>query len=204
MSPGQAPADGQALQVWRHPKAQGSAGRCIGHTDLPVDPRKAKRVARRIQAFARRHGLARQVWTSDLQRSRSVGQWLARWGWRHEVRAELRESDFGAWDGRAWADIPVAEIDAWARDLAQVRPGGGESVAMLLQRVARAMQALPPQALVVSHGGWMCAARWLAQAAGPSVAAPALSAPVWPDAASWPAAPRHGQRWCLPRVGQAG
>ncbi|ARU06872.1 hypothetical protein CCO03_14255 [Comamonas serinivorans] len=186
-----------ALHVWRHPKAMGSAGRCIGHTDLPVDRRKAKRVARRIQAFARRQGLARRVWTSDLQRSRAVGRWLARWGWRHTVLRDLRESDFGGWDGQLWADIPVAEIDAWARDLTHTRPGGGESVAMLLQRVTRIRQALPPQALVVSHGGWMSAARWLDGQGEPGAASEAPAASAGPQAAHWPPAPRHGQRWSL-------
>ena len=41
------------LSVWRHPQPVGAAGRCIGHTDLPVDARKAKRLAHRIRQAAR-------------------------------------------------------------------------------------------------------------------------------------------------------
>lgn len=185
-----------SVQVWRHPRAQGVAGRCIGHTDVAVDARKAKRVARCIQAFARRHRLPHIVWTSDLQRSRHVGTWLARWGWQHHMAPALREADFGEWDGRPWADIAVADIDAWAKDLAHTQPGGGESVAMLLTRAASALQALPVQALVVSHGGWMCAARWLQQHGGH--AAPYRG--PWPQAHEWPRAPRHGERWSLAQL----
>jgi alpha-ribazole phosphatase len=184
----------EAIHAWRHPRAVGAAGRCIGRTDLAVDARKAKRVARRIQAFARRHGLPRVVFTSDLQRSRRVGEWLARWGWRHHVRPDLRESDFGDWDGRPWNDIARGEIDAWARDLTHARPGGGESVAMLLDRVTLALRALPLQALVVSHGGLMCAAHWLQAHGWPADGAGAAHGPA---ASDWPRAPRHGERWAL-------
>ena len=33
------------LHIWRHPKPVGAAGLCLGRTDLPVDPRKARRLA---------------------------------------------------------------------------------------------------------------------------------------------------------------
>ena len=55
-----------ALWVWRHPKPIDAAGRCIGIADLPVDPRKARRLASRIRRTARRHGLPRQVVTSSM------------------------------------------------------------------------------------------------------------------------------------------
>ena len=76
------------LYVFRHPKARGAAGRCIGHTDLPVDPRKAKNLAHRIRTLQRRAGLPRAVCTSDLQRAAAVGRWLRRWGWVHRVDGE--------------------------------------------------------------------------------------------------------------------
>ena len=45
------------LWCWRHPPARGASGRCIGRTDLRVDPRKAKRLAHRIRRNARQHAL---------------------------------------------------------------------------------------------------------------------------------------------------
>ena len=77
------------LLAWRHPKARGAAGRCIGQTDLAVDPRKAKRLAHRIRTLARRERLPRVVTVSALRRARDVGRWLARWGWRVQVDARV-------------------------------------------------------------------------------------------------------------------
>ena len=102
------------LNVWRHPKPEGVAGRCIGHTDVPVDRRKSKRLAHRIRAWARRHGAAHEVITSPLRRGADVGRWLARWGWRHRIDVRLIEVNFGRWDGQAWEAIgPTAVPCAW-------------------------------------------------------------------------------------------
>jgi alpha-ribazole phosphatase len=169
-----------ALHAWRHPRAVGAEGRCIGRTDLPVDPRRAKRLAHRIRSFARRHGLPRLVLTSPLQRSRAVGRWLARWGWRHVVSPALSELDFGRWDGLAWAQVPQSEIDAWCAAFLYHAPGGGETVAALLARV-RGFDAGSARVLV-THGGWLSAATWLA-AQGDAA----------PASACWPAAPAHGR-----------
>ncbi|MFT3666766.1 histidine phosphatase family protein [Piscinibacter sp.] len=176
------------LHAWRHPRVAGAQGLCVGRTDLGVDARRAKRQAHRLRAFARRHGLPRIVVTSALRRSRDVGRWLARWGWRHHIDAALAELDFGHWDGRPWSAVPREEFDAWCADFAQAAPGGGETVAALLRRV----RGFDPgdARLVVTHGGWLSAALWLRDHGG---------AP--PSSAQWPAAPRHGQRVELPLAG---
>jgi len=58
-----------AVLAWRHPRPIGADGRCIGgRTDLPVDARKAKRLAHRIRAVARREGLVREAVCSPLER----------------------------------------------------------------------------------------------------------------------------------------
>jgi alpha-ribazole phosphatase len=173
------------LHAWRHPRATDVEGRCIGHTDVPVDARRAKRVAYCIRALARKQGLPRIVVTSPLRRSRAVGRWLALWGWQHVVDPLLAEIDFGAWDGRAWAKIPRGALDAWCADFLAHTPGGGESVAQLLDRVLRFDPG--PARVIVTHGGWLSAAQWLTQ---PGAQRPA--------AADWPAAPKHGERIDLP------
>lgn len=171
------------LSVWRHARPVAAAGRCIGQTDLRVDRRKSKRLAHRIRAWARRHGTAQVVVTSPLQRGAATGRWLARWGWRHVVDLRLIEVDFGDWDGRAWAEIPVEAIDAWCADFGSHRPGGGESVAALLERCAAFIAEAPPGCAVVGHAGWISAARWLQRAGG---------AP--PRADAWPRAVGYGVR----------
>jgi len=169
------------LWVWRHPKPEGAAGRCIGRTDLPVDPRRAKRLAHRIQSAARREQLPREVWTSPLARGREVGHWLARHGFCHHVDARLAELDFGCWDGRSWSRIGAPEVAQWEADFLHHVPGGGESLAGLMQRVRAFLheRAVPGGALlVVGHAGWMQAA---ASLHGPP-----------PSATTWPRAPGYG------------
>jgi alpha-ribazole phosphatase len=168
------------LHCWRHPPAQGAAGRCIGRTDLAVDPRKAKRLAHRVRAHARRHGLPRVAWVSTLRRARDVGAWLRRWGWQLHVDARLVEVDFGAWDGERWADIAWSQVRVWENDLLHHAPGGGESLAQLMQRVQAFVADVAGARVLVTHGGWINAL----------LHAPPGARPV--DAARWPRAPRHG------------
>ena len=175
------PGEPTMLHAWRHPRANGAEGRCIGRTDLAVDARRAKRLAHRIRQFARRHALPRSVVTSPLQRSRAVGRWLARWGWTHRVDPRLAELDFGRWDGRPWHAICRSEVDAWCADFEHHAPGGGESVAALLRRV-QAFDAAGAR-IVVTHGGWLSAALWLARGSHEA-----------PRCEDWPAAVRHGAR----------
>ncbi|HEY0955657.1 MAG TPA: histidine phosphatase family protein [Roseateles sp.] len=168
-----------SFTIWRHPKPWGAAGRCIGgRTDLAVDPRKAKRLAHRIRAHARRHGLPREVVTSPLGRAADVGRWLKRWGFVWHVDAALCEMDFGAWDGQAWRDIPPTEFGRWMADFCGFAFDSGESLNALLARAAT-WQA--PCALAVGHGGWITARAW----AGPET----------PTPATWPAPLRYGERF---------
>jgi alpha-ribazole phosphatase len=172
------------LWCWRHPRARGAAGRCIGITDLLVDPRKARRLAHRIRAVVRREGLPRVVWVSPLARSRAVGRWLARWGFTCRIDARLAELDFGRWDGRPWSAVPWAEVQAWEADLRHHAPGGGECLAQLHTRVqafvAERHAAGDAAVLLVGHGGWINAL----------VHPPVAEGPV--DASRWPVPPRHG------------
>ncbi|MFN4115307.1 MAG: histidine phosphatase family protein [Inhella sp.] len=170
--------------AWRHPRPIGYEGRCIGsRSDLAVDRRKAKRLAQRIRARARRDGLPRAIACSPARRCRAVAVWLRRWGWRVQIDSGLREIDFGDWDGLRWDAIGIEAIDAWNADFLDHRPPGGESLADLLQRVA-AWQPLPGFAGLIGHAGWLCARRWLAEQGA-----------VLPSPASWPVSPRYGEAW---------
>ena len=177
-----------SLHVWRHPKPIGALGLCIGLTDLPIDRRKAKRLAHRIRAHARRHSLARLVVTSRLQRSAAVGRVLAAWGWRHAVDAQLDEFDFGAWDGRPWAGIAAGELDSWSTDFMCYRVGGSESVSALLERCRTfiAANAAARELCIVGHAGWISAALWLHTHGGEA-----------PQASAWPAAVAYGRKVTL-------
>lgn len=171
-----------ALTVWRHPKPLGAQGRCIGRTDLRVDPRKAKRLAHRIRRCVRRQCWPRKVITSTAIRSVAVGRWLARWGFEHRIDARLCELDFGRWEGKRWSDIDAVEVSAWTDDFADHAPGSGESVRQLMARCRAFLDGCSDAPLcVVGHAGWINAARWVC--AGDT-------APR--SAAEWPAAVCYG------------
>jgi alpha-ribazole phosphatase len=168
-----------SFTIWRHPRPRGAEGRCIGsRTDLPVDPRKAKRLAHRIRAHARRRGLPREIVTSPLARAAAVGRWLQRWGFLWRVDADLAEMDFGRWDGLLWSAIPLHEFERWMADFRSFDFDGGESLNTLL---ARAAAWRPPCALAVGHGGWINARCWRGEP---------------PTAASWPPPPRYAVSVC--------
>lgn len=69
----------------------------------------------------------------------------ARLGAGAEPVAELRECDFGAWTGKALIEIADADpsgLDSWLHDAAAA-PHGGESLAMLINRVGRVLDDHP-------------------------------------------------------------
>ena len=185
--------------VWRHPRPDHVAGRCIGRTDVPVDRRKAKRLAHRIRRHARLHGLPHVIHTSPLRRCALVGQVLRAWGWRHLVDPALLEMDFGDWDGRPWSSVMRAQVDAWCDDFLHHAPGGGEALADVFRRVSawveqrREPASLHEPVLVVGHAGWMLALEWL----GTRSALPS-------HASQWPAPPAYGQCRSVALIDQRG
>lgn len=70
----------------------------------------------------------------------------------------LREIGFGAWEGSTWAEIrrrDAAGASQRDRNRWHHRPPGlgGESYAMLVERVAPFLAELPPVSVIVAHGG---------------------------------------------------
>jgi alpha-ribazole phosphatase len=174
------------ILVWRHPRPEGAAGRCIGAgTELAVHRRRAKRLARRIQQVARRERLPHIVQCSPLQRCSDVARWLRRWGWQVRKDPALLELDFGSWDGRPWSGIARTEVDAWVRDFHAHAPGEGESLQHLLSR-ASSWTAQAGGCIAISHGGWMLARRWFTE-----------KGRVLPEASTWPTPPAYGELWRL-------
>ncbi|MBL7524867.1 histidine phosphatase family protein, partial [Frankia sp. CNm7] len=92
------------------------------------------------------------------------------------VDDELRETDFGAWEGLTFAEARERHPDAlsaWLADPA-VGPPGGESLAATIDRVRAALDkhlaAYPGgRLLVVTHMGPIKSAASVALAAGPAV-----------------------------------
>jgi probable phosphoglycerate mutase len=68
----------------------------------------------------------------------------------------LKELSFGAWEGLTWKEVRARDPQAAAareRDKWNYVPPGGESYAMLAERVAPALDDLTRETVIVSHGG---------------------------------------------------
>lgn len=154
------------LWLARHAPVLAEGGLCYGASDLRADP-DASRAAARAAAARLPAGLTALV--SPLQRCEQLAQDL-RWlrpDLVLKTDPRLRELDFGAWEGRRWADIARAEFDAWTADFADAPPAaGGEPVRALMARVAAAWDdwhACGADALWITHAGVMRAALLLSR-----------------------------------------
>ncbi len=139
------------VHLVRHLAPIVAPGVCYGRSNIAVD---LGLQARALPALRAQLPLDGPVYSSPLRRCASLASSLSA-----AVRfdARLVELDFGSWEMRHWDDIPRAEIDAWAADVALYRPGGGESVLDMAHRVAGFYDALvreaAPAAVVVCHAG---------------------------------------------------
>ncbi|HEY1102726.1 MAG TPA: histidine phosphatase family protein [Burkholderiaceae bacterium] len=130
------------MHLWlvRHALPLIAPGLCYGRHDILADA-PATRLAAAALATELPHGLP--VACSPLQRCQQLGQALLalRPDLRLHTDAALAEMDFGTWEGQPWSTIGKAAIDAWTRDFAQARPGGGESAQQVLERVGGRLEA---------------------------------------------------------------
>ena len=131
------------LILIRHPQPLVAPGVCYGSSDLPATPDDTARVHAALLASASIPA-GTPLYSSPLQRCTALASLLG----VHTLDARLAEMDFGAWEQRSWDDIPRAEVDGWAADLTHYRPGGGENVLQVAERVAAFRADLLRQ-----HGG---------------------------------------------------
>ncbi|MCL6522663.1 MAG: histidine phosphatase family protein [Firmicutes bacterium] len=137
------------LVLWllRHGEVEGNREfRLLGQRGDPPLTRQGRaeawRAARKLAARP-----LRAVLSSDLRRARETAEAVAR---PHQLRPiflpELRELDFGLWDGltaeearRGWPELWAA----WSADPFAVAPPGGERAGDLEGRLARFLEGLP-------------------------------------------------------------
>lgn len=152
------------LVLIRHPLPAIDAGVCYGKTDVPLAglaAQSATTLAARLATLGA--PLPQHLVTSPLQRCAHLAEALAKhFDCTLDLDARLQEIDFGDWEGRPWAAIDRAALDAWAADLRHARTHGGESVAQFEARVGAwldscgARVAGPgPSVVAVTHAGVM-------------------------------------------------
>lgn len=134
------------LHLIRHPRPLVEPGICYGALDVPAEDAVAVAAVLRAELPP---GLP--LWSSPLRRCRELAGELHA---QPIFDARLQEMHFGAWEGQPWDEIPRAEIDAWAADVAGYAPPGGESPRQLQQRVLGFVATLPvAEAVLVTHAG---------------------------------------------------
>lgn len=160
-----------ALWLQRHAQPLVAPGICYGRTDMASDDKATATAAQALQsAWAAEALPAGTIWHSPLQRCAQLAAALQTQSPAFQLRAcnDLAEMDFGAWEGQRWDGIAREEMQAWTADFMAYAPGGGESLATMMARVERALDAARQQALEtgqpvlwISHAGVAQCAHWL-------------------------------------------
>lgn len=146
------------LILVRHTRPDVAAGTCYGRLDVGLAdsfPTEARAVLEALPAIQR-------VVSSPLSRCLTLGRYIASAkDLPIDEDERLMELDFGAWESQPWAKVGAAALDDWAQDFLHARPHGGESVAMLRDRVAAALadwSARRELIAIVTHAGVIKAA----------------------------------------------
>lgn len=138
-------------------------GRLQGQKDIPLNDLgrvQAEEAGRRL-ASVRPHYEDLAYVASPMRRTRDTMEILRAaaglqpQGYRLDER--LVEITFGAWEGMTWKEVRRAEPrlaalreqDKWN----YAPPGGGESYAMLVERVRPVLDDLTRDTVIVAHGG---------------------------------------------------
>lgn len=146
--------------------------RYLGHYDAPLSPsgRQQAEAAAKLLAGEK----ITRVYTSDLLRCVETANIVCATRGLSPLKVrELRELDFGRWDCKTYEEIMNADperAESWYNNPYITSPPGGETLAMLGERVDGWLRALfadmqaEETVLLVSHGGpirWFQAV-WLA------------------------------------------
>ena len=102
------------------------------------------------------------IFTSPLTRARAIAEPVGvNLGISPIVVPELREIEFGGWEGHTWNEIEAmypATLAAWELKSLEARPDGGESLADVGRRAEKVRSRLESSSgdlvLVVAHGGF--------------------------------------------------
>lgn len=117
-------------------------GAAVGRTDAALAPDVAAREAAAIAAVARFAPV--RVLSSDRRRCESTAAKIAAAaGVSHGARRDLRDRDYGRFEGRVWPEIVASEpaaATAFLNAFASVAPPGGEALPDVALRVVRALR----------------------------------------------------------------
>lgn len=144
----------QTLYLIRHTQPDIAPGICYGQLDIDVSTcfdNEARQVTNWLPSLD-------FIITSPLLRTRKLADFLAKTkSCKLETDFRLMEKHFGIWEGRAWDEIEPNEIDAWAANVMNYAPSGGESAQQVILRIEdflSDLKQLPQRKIaLVAHGG---------------------------------------------------
>ncbi|MFI0979089.1 bifunctional RNase H/acid phosphatase [Streptomyces sp. NPDC021093] len=119
-----------------------------------------RKQAEAVAASLAVRGTIQAVVSSPLTRCRETADAVAsRLGLPVQIEEDLRETDFGAWEGMTFAEVRqryTEDLDAWLGSVEAEPTGGGESFAAVARRVSAARDRLAEKyagrtVLVVTH-----------------------------------------------------
>lgn len=147
------------LVLVRHGEAGHEQVRYVGKTDVPLSPQgrlHSERLAKSIKKMACTHALS-----SPLRRCLETAEVLLKGtDLMLEQDPDLREIDFGRWEGLTFQEIVARDpqlVDQWARGSLDFCFPDGETLRGFWDRICRAAKRLreipAKRVLVVTHGG---------------------------------------------------
>ncbi|CCG08177.1 histidine phosphatase family protein [Pararhodospirillum photometricum] len=160
----QAPAPPGITRWWwvRHGPVPGLKGRILGRSDVACDTSDLDALI----ILADRLPPGATLLVSPLLRARQTAQALENAGallQPAEEEDDLREQDFGTWEGHAWTELMTREppdpaVTTFWSDPAREAPPEGESFAQVMARVAHVVETWSERmdggdVVVVGHAG---------------------------------------------------
>ena len=137
------------------------AGRFCGHSDPAISTEGQRQLASLCQSLQQYR--VKQVFSSDLRRARQTAEAIAGAALPVQLVPDLREIDFGRWDGLSWAEIVQRDRDfagRWVNAYPRLGAPEGEDFATFSARVMRAFHLIADQwqggwTVIVTHGGFI-------------------------------------------------
>ncbi len=137
----------------RHATPDVAKGVCYGRLDLKTLDADTQALNTKLLASLPRSAT---LYASPLQRCAITANALHSAGWPKPIIDErLAEMHFGQWEGKNWSHIERAQINAWADDVVNYCPPGGESVRDVAKRALAcvAQMSFEQDTVVITHAG---------------------------------------------------
>lgn len=157
-----------------------------GQQDIPLNDTgraQAERNGAVLRDVLKEQGPVLDYVASPMLRTRETMEIVRRTmglvGESYRQDPRLVEINYGHWEGQLWSELPALDPDGFLareKNFWGWQPRGGESYAMLSDRVATWLESVEQTAVVVAHGGVMRVLRGLIEGLAPE-AIRALPAP---------------------------